>query len=60
MKYHLKRRLRELCRSDVCCRILRMLEEGDKITSENLADEIKLDIELYGGVNQQKSGEQNL
>ncbi|KAM3187242.1 hypothetical protein ACTXT7_002680 [Hymenolepis weldensis] len=44
----------ELCHSDVYRRILRVLNEGDKITSENLADECKkLDIKFYSRVNQQ-------
>ncbi|KAM3179698.1 hypothetical protein ACTXT7_000139 [Hymenolepis weldensis] len=47
--------LRELCPTDIYCRIPKMLEESDKITLEDLAHELrKLDTNYVSGMAQQK------
>lgn len=51
---------REFCQSIVCCRILRMIEETDKITLEYLANEcVSLDIKCDSGMTQLLPGEQS-
>lgn len=45
---------KELCQTDICCRILGMLQASDSITLENLANESrKLKIKCDNGMNQQ-------
>ncbi|VDL23737.1 unnamed protein product [Hymenolepis diminuta] len=52
--------LRAIYPTDICFRILRMIDASDKIALVDLANEcLKLDIKCDSGMNQQKSGESN-